>query len=204
MTTTEATLPIQQAVPQASTATMLEQATFRTLLHAMSHPGAVQDLPPAREDDGPWGAALVVLQSLLDHEVTFHVAADESLPREQLLRRTGARSVDLPLADFVLTDAAHALEAIEAAREGAFEAPEDSATVVVVCDQVGTGSTAVEVSGPGVDGDRRFAVDGLPAELFPALARRNAIFPGGIDVVLVDRGQQVACIPRSTRMRASS
>ncbi len=204
MTTTEAALPIHQEIPKPSAAAALEQATFRTLLHAMSHPGIVQPLPAPRDEDAHWGAALGVLQSLLDHEVTFHVASDEALPREQLLRRTGARAVDLTTADFVLTDAAHALEAIETAREGPFEEPEHSATVVVVCDQIGAGSTVIEVSGPGVDGELRFAVEGLSAELFQALARRNAVFPSGIDVVLVDRARQVACIPRSTRMRAGS
>lgn len=206
MTTSEATISdaslIQQSIPRASAAAALEQAAFRTLLQAMSHPGTLYSLSEPRTEDNEWGAALVVLQALVDHEVTFHVAADDGYPHEQLLRRTGARSAPLDQANFVLTDAAHALTAIEAALEGPFEEPERSATVVVVCDALGFGPTVVELTGPGVDGERRFAVDGLGDDFFPALARRNAVFPSGIDVVLVDHGQQVACVPRSTRMRA--
>jgi len=203
MTTGEATLERAASTPKPSAATALEQAAFRALLHAMSHPGLVQELPSPRTDDGAWGAALVVLQSLLDHEVTFHVASDDGYPREQILRRTGARSAVLAEANFVLADVAHAFEAIEAAYEGPFEEPERSATFVIVCDSIGEGLTAVELSGPGVDGERRFEVDGIGDDLFQALARRNAVFPNGIDVILVDQGRRVACVPRSTRMRAT-
>jgi alpha-D-ribose 1-methylphosphonate 5-triphosphate synthase subunit PhnH len=197
------TLETPASPPRPSATAALEQATFRALLTAMSRPGSIHELPSPREDDGSWGAALVVLQSLLDHEVTFHVAASDGYPREQLLRRTGARVAELASADFVLAHRERALAAIEGAREGPFEEPERSATVVVLCSEVGVGEVTLRLTGPGVDGEACLSVDGVTREAFESLVARNAPFPTGIDLVLVDQRRGVACLPRSTSIQIS-
>ncbi len=166
----------------------------------MSRPGTVGALPQSDLISGLWGSALVVLQCLLDHEVTFCVEADEASPREQLLRRTGARTAPLDEATFVLADAAHATAAIQGAREGDLESPERSATVVVQVAAVGSGPLRVALSGPGIEAVTHLEVTGLETAAFLALRERNGTFPTGIDLVLVDSAGRVVCLPRSTRI----
>ena len=186
--------------PTMSVPAQEEQATFRALLDAMARPGTIQSLPPRRVEDGEWGGALLVLQALLDHEVTFHVLSEQSLPHEQLLRRTGARSAALEQADFVLTRGGGAVAAIEEAREGGFEEPERSATVIVLADSLNGDGVALTLSGPGIESTSMLAVEGLPAAAFEALRRRTVTFPEGVDVILVDTAGQVVAVPRSTRI----
>ena len=141
-----------------------EQRAFRALLDAMSRPGTIHELPEARATDGVWGSALVVMQCLLDHEVTF------------------------------------AVEVIEMTSEGYLEEPERSATVVVRVDAIGSGSLRAVLSGPGIETVQSLAIEGLDASALHALIERNALYPTGIDIVLVDPQGRVACLPRSTRI----
>lgn len=186
--------------PRQSVVADLEQRAFRALLDAMARPGTIHDLPAAREADGVWGSALIAMQCLLDHEVTFAVEADDRSVHEQILRRTGARSAPLAEAGYVLVDAAHAVAAIEAAREGDLEEPERSATVVVRVDAIGSGALRPVLSGPGIQSVQTLAIEGLEAAALRALIERNAVYPSGIDTVLVDQQGRVACLPRSTRI----
>ena len=186
--------------PTMSVPAQEEQATFRALLDAMARPGTIHSLPPRRVEDGKWGGALLVLQALLDHEVTFHVLNEESLTHEQLLRRTGARSAPLAQADFVLASGDAAIAAVEDAREGGFEEPERSATVALLADSLGIGGLTLTLSGPGIQSTAVLSLDGLPVAAFEVLRGRTVTFPQGVDVILVDPAGHVAAIPRSTRI----
>lgn len=190
--------------PTMSVQAQQEQATFRALLDAMSRPGTVHHLPMPRPDDGVWGGALLVLQALLDHEVTFHVVGDQTQPHDQLLRRTGARSAPLERADFVLARGGGAVAAVEEAREGGFEEPERAATVVLLVDSLGGNGVALTLSGPGIEATSMLSVEGVPAEAFESLRRRTITFPQGVDAILVDTADHVAAIPRSTRISMPS
>lgn len=177
----------------------LEQRTFRAVLAALSMPGTVEQLPAAT-DDSRWAGVVAIAQSLLDHEVTFHVtvsgpAADG--PEETILRRTGSRTAPLAQAGYVFTDGVRALAAVEQALEGPLEEPERSATVVVLCDSVGEGDLPLLLSGPGVDGETTLRLGGLDAAVVKARAERNWPFPVGIDLLFVDRQGRVAGLPRS-------
>lgn len=185
------------SVPPITQTADLEQRTFRAMLSAMSMPGTVEQVSVARAEDGSWAAVIAVAQSLLDHEVTFHVAASNG-PEETILRRTGSRTAALDRAGYVFADAAHALAALEAAFEGPLEEPERSATVVILCDAVGEGDLALTLSGPGVDGETTLRVGGLDTTVIKARTERNWPFPTGIDLVLVDPHGHLAALPRST------
>lgn len=195
--TTETDTP---SVPRQSVTADQEQRAFRALLDAMSRPGTIHTLPAARPADGVWGSALVIMQCLLDHEVTFAVEADDRSVHEQILRRTGARSAALAAAGYVLSDAAHAVDVIEMVSEGYFEEPERSATVVVRVDAVGSGPLRAVLSGPGIQTVQPLEIEGLDAAALRALVERNAVYPTGIDTILVDPQGRVACLPRSTRI----
>ena len=177
-----------------------EQSAFRVLLDCMARPGKVGGLGPVQPADGGWSAALQAMQVVLDHEVTFAVAAESPAVRETLLRRTGSRTAPLDRADYAVADADHALKAVNGADEGDLDYPERGATVVIRCARLGKGPVRLRLAGPGINGHAHLAVDGLASDVFRAIADRNASFPLGIDVVLAAEDGDVACLPRTTRI----
>jgi len=188
-------------VPPLSQSAALEQRTFRSLLAAMSMPGTIETVSTARAEDGTWAGIIAIAQALLDHEVTFYVAADGgTVAEDAILRRTGARTAPLERAGYVFADAARATSAVEYAVEGDLEEPERSATVVLLCTNVGEGNLALRLTGPGVDGEAMLHVGGLDASVVKARAERNWPFPTGIDVILVDHQGRIAGLPRSTQI----
>lgn len=190
--------------PILSATARLEQDTFRVLVDGMARPGTVALLTEMRADDGSWAAALAVLQSLLDHEVTFALVAGDAFPREQILRRTGSRPADVTEARFILADAAGALAAVQQADHGTIEYPHESGTVVIAATAVGNGPLRLRLTGPGVDGETVLALGGVGPDVFEALAERNEQFPLGIDVILAGQDGRVACVPRSTKVEVQT
>lgn len=187
-------------VPPISQPAALEQRTFRAMLAAMSMPGTIEVLADANPSDAT-AALVAIAQSFLDHEVTFHVAAEGgSALEDAILRRTGARTAPLSLAGYVFADDAHARRAVEQVLEGPLEEPEQSATVVVRCASVGDGDLALRLTGPGVDGEITLRLGGLSADVIEARNERNGPFPTGIDLLFVDAQGRLAGLPRSTQV----
>lgn len=188
-------------VPMLSAPARAEQAAFRALLDCMARPGSIRQLAAhVRPEDGEWCGALLVAQTLVDHEVTFASLAGEPSLDVTIASRTGSRAVALEDADFVVTSGTDAASAFERAHLGPIEEPEESATVIVACALIGTGAVQLELRGPGIAGEVVLTVDGVPEAAFAALARRNVRFPDGIDVVLAARDGAIACLPRSTQV----
>ena len=187
-------------VPPISQPAALEQRTFRAMLTAMSMPGTIQVLTDANPTDAAV-AVVAIAQSFLDHEVTFHVAAEGgSALEDAILRRTGARTAPLSLAGYVFADPTHARRAVEQAVEGPLEEPEQSASLIVRCAQVGEGDLALRFAGPGVDGEITLRLGGLGADVIKARNERNGPFPTGIDLLFVDAQGRLAGLPRSTQV----
>jgi phosphonate C-P lyase system protein PhnH len=116
---------------QISSAEMIAQRAFRRLLQAMSRPGRVYVLPPAA-GNGHWGPMLTLLESLLDHEVSFAVVGDggpESLPA-LIAGRTRSRVAAPHEADFLIVAGGDSGGETLRARRGTLQYPDTSATVV--------------------------------------------------------------------------
>lgn len=176
-----------------------EQAVFRALLDCMSRPGTVAELQHTGPVEDEWAGVVAVMQTLLDHEVTFALLAeDDSAVRETILRRTGSRTAVPTDAEYLVADAGNLLAAIEQANEGDLDYPEQGATVVARCPAVGDGELTVHLSGPGIRDHSHLSLGGLTADVFKALMRKNSSFPLGIDMVLVGDNNRVSCLPRTT------
>ena len=64
-----------------------------------------------------------------------------------------------------------------------------------------TQGSEYRLSGPGIDGTALLRAMIAPNDLFDRLAINAALFPRGIDVVLVS-GDAIVAIPRTTRVDA--
>ncbi|MFN0073525.1 MAG: phosphonate C-P lyase system protein PhnH [Chloroflexota bacterium] len=188
--------------PTLSMRAAREQRVFRTLLNCMARPGLVGSIG-SQPGDGRFGAAIALLECVLDHEVSFAVTPTEPTVVSALLRSTGSRSVSVDRADYILAWASGISVAIEEAKLGTFEYPERSGTVIVLVDEISATHSAGEcltLSGPGIRDSTDVWVTGFNSDLRDQLVARNAGAPIGIDAILIAPGGFLTCLPRYTRI----
>ena len=181
------------------------QSTFRSVMDAMARPGSVQRIAAAAGTPSSVmrGAAAIAL-TLFDHDtpVWLDPMMSETLDVAKWLKfHTGAPVVmDSSICSFALIGDAKALPALDRFAFGSNEYPDRSTTLILQVDSLSQGPS-FELRGPGIDGVAILQATIQPHDLFERLAINAALFPRGIDVVLVDDDSIVA-IPRSTRLVA--
>ena len=178
------------------------QAIFRAVLDAMARPGRVVELPSPLDVPPPLAdAAAAVCLALVDIETTLWLdaAARTTDVVEYVRFHCGASLVEAPEdADFALVSDVSAMPALGAFRQGSDEEPERSATVIVEVASLDAGH-GCQLTGPGIADRVRLHAGGLPPALWSQLRDNHALFPRGIDVILV-AGTRLAALPRTTRV----
>jgi alpha-D-ribose 1-methylphosphonate 5-triphosphate synthase subunit PhnH len=181
------------------------QSTFRSVMDAMARPGTIQRIAVATGAPSPLmrGAAAIAL-TLFDHDtpVWLDAAMSETADVTKWLKfHTGAPVIaDSSICSFALIGDPRALPALDRFAFGSNEYPDRSTTLIL---QVGslTGGSHFELRGPGIAGTAVLQTRIEPTDLFERLGVNAALFPRGIDVVLVVDDAIVA-IPRTTRLAA--
>lgn len=179
------------------------QSTFRSVMDAMARPGSVQRIVPMTGATGPMmrGTAAIAL-TLFDHDTPLWLDARmaEGTDLVKWLKfHTGAPVVqDCSIASFALIGDGAALPSLDRFAIGTSEYPDRSTTVIVQVDSLASGRS-FELHGPGIDGVATLQASIKPFDLFERLRINEALFPRGIDVVLV-ADDAVVAIPRTTRV----
>jgi alpha-D-ribose 1-methylphosphonate 5-triphosphate synthase subunit PhnH len=181
------------------------QSTFRSVMDAMARPGSVQRIAAVSCAPSQMmrGTAAIAL-TLFDHDtpVWLDPAVSETSDVTKWLKfHTGAPVIaDPSICSFALIGDARALPALDRFAFGSNEYPDRSTTLILQVESLTEGSS-LELRGPGIDGTAGLRARVQPADLFERLAINGALFPRGIDVVLVADNCIVA-IPRTTRLAA--
>jgi alpha-D-ribose 1-methylphosphonate 5-triphosphate synthase subunit PhnH len=181
------------------------QSTFRSVMDAMARPGGVQRIVAAAGTPRPMmrGAAAIAL-TLFDHDTPVWLDPKMSETPEVtkwLKFHTGAPViVDSSVCSFALVGDAAVLPALDRFAFGSNEYPDRSTTLILQVESVTQGA-ALELRGPGIDGIAALQARIQPPDLFERLAVNAALFPRGIDVVLV-ADDAIVAIPRTTRLVA--
>ncbi|UPJ63063.1 phosphonate C-P lyase system protein PhnH [Bradyrhizobium sp. 191] len=179
------------------------QSTFRSVMDAMARPGSVQRIVPiaGAPDTMMRGTAAIAL-TLFDHDTPLWLDARmvESSDLVKWLKfHTGAPVVqDCSIASFALISDGTALPPLDRFALGTSEYPDRSTTVIIQVDSLASGR-GFELRGPGIDGVATLQASIKPFDLFERLRINEALFPRGIDVVLV-ADDAVVAIPRTTRV----
>lgn len=179
------------------------QSVFRAVMNAMARPGTVQPLEPALAPPPPLsrGAGAVAL-TLIDFESPLWL--DETLAAspevaEWLRFHTGAPiTLDPRRATFALIADAADAPSLEDFALGSEEYPDRSTTLVLQLESFAA-PTSLRLSGPGIAGTTRLAIKPRPDALAQNLARNRALYPRGVDLLLVT-ADAVAALPRSLRV----
>jgi alpha-D-ribose 1-methylphosphonate 5-triphosphate synthase subunit PhnH len=179
------------------------QSTFRCVMNAMARPGSIQRIvsaagtPPAMMR----GTAAMAL-TLFDHDTPVWLDARMSATADVanwLKFHTSAPVVaDSSIASFALVADSENLPALDRFAFGSNEYPDRSTTLVLQVESL-TDSPVVELQGPGIDGSAALRASIQPRDLFERLSINAALFPRGIDVVLV-HDDSIVAIPRTTRL----
>lgn len=179
------------------------QSTFRSVMDAMARPGSVQRIVPmaGTPDTMMRGTAAIAL-TLFDHDTPLWLdarMAESAGVTKWLKFHTGAPVVqDSSIASFALIGDGGALPALDRFALGTSEYPDRSTTLIVQVDSLASGRS-FELRGPGIDGVATLLALVKPFDLFERLHVNEALFPRGIDVVLV-ADDAVVAIPRTTRI----
>ena len=187
--------------PGFADAALAGQAHFRDLLEAMARPGRIVRLggelpaPPAPLHP----ASYALLLSLADFETPLWLDPALRQPSVEGTLRFHAGcplTTDPASAAFAVAADAAALPALEGFAQGTPDYPDRSTTVLLQVAGLGAGEP-LRLSGPGIDGGAGLAVRGVRPGLWAELRQNQALFPLGVDLVLV-AGERLAALPRST------
>jgi alpha-D-ribose 1-methylphosphonate 5-triphosphate synthase subunit PhnH len=179
------------------------QSVFRAVMNATARPGRVQFLdcelaPPAPLSQG---AAAVAL-ALFDYETPVWLdrpLSDAADVVRWLRFHTGAPFTDDPgrAAFAVIADARKAPDFAGFA-PGTPDYPDRSTTLILQADSLSSGQRLV-LAGPGIDGEQELHAAPLPDDFAGRLVANRALFPRGVDLLLVT-DYAVAAIPRSAHI----
>jgi alpha-D-ribose 1-methylphosphonate 5-triphosphate synthase subunit PhnH len=176
------------------------QAIFRAVMDAMARPGEIKPLVPALAAPAPLSpTAAAVALALLDYETPVWLDApltDAQPVADWIRMQTGARvTADPQAAAFAFLADSRRIPAFDAFSLGTAEYPDRSTTLVLQVEQFGAGE-CLSLSGPGIAGTQNFSSEPLPADIVERLAANRALFPCGVDLILVSPSA-VAALPRS-------
>jgi alpha-D-ribose 1-methylphosphonate 5-triphosphate synthase subunit PhnH len=181
------------------------QSTFRSVMDAMARPGRVQRIVAGAGAPAAMmrGTAAIAL-TLFDHDTPLWLdsrMAETPDVRKWLKFHTGAPVIaDPSICSFALVGDSGELPGLDSFSFGTNEYPDRSTTLILQVESL-THGPSVELRGPGIEGSAVLQAAIRPPDLFERLAVNAALFPRGIDVVLVADDAMVA-IPRTTRLAA--
>ncbi|MER6523754.1 phosphonate C-P lyase system protein PhnH [Streptomyces sp. NPDC001508] len=182
------------------------QHVFRAVLDALAHPGRSYRITGPAQAPKALGTGLAaVALTLFDDEVSVwlhRTLAEDPDVTSYLAFHTGARLTnEHGSANFVVATP-DTLPALDALALGTDETPHQSATIVLDARTPGVGARFT-ATGPGIDGQVEIEAPWAPAGFSAAWTRNGALFPRGVDL-LVMNDDSVVALPRTTRLRAVS
>jgi len=181
------------------------QSTFRSVMDAMARPGSVQRIAAVSGTPDPMmrGTAAIAL-TLFDHDTPVWLDArmsQTSHVAKWLKFHTSTPVItDSSISSFALIGDPQNMPALDRFAFGSNEYPDRSTTLILQVQSL-TQGPALELRGPGIDGTAILQASIQPRDLFERLAINGALFPRGIDIVLV-HDDAIVAIPRTTRLSA--
>lgn len=181
------------------------QSVFRCVMNALARPGSVQTIAETVNAPSPLGlAAAAVALALFDHDTPIwmddHLAGESGIGNWLRFQTGAPLAREASGAAFALIHSGVALPDFGSFALGTLEYPDRSATLVVQVDTLSEGPELV-LSGPGIQGMSTLRAGALPTDFAKRMQANHALFPCGVDLLLVC-GNQLTALPRSTRVAA--
>jgi alpha-D-ribose 1-methylphosphonate 5-triphosphate synthase subunit PhnH len=187
--------------PGSGSTVFAVQSTFRRVMEAMAQPGSIRTIERTAAAPAPLsqGVAAIAL-TLFDHDTPIWLGApfaSSEAVASWLRFNTGCPIVaDQGQSAFALVGDLAALLPLKTFALGTPDYPDRSTTLILQVASLSDGD-ALSLSGPGIRGTTTLRVAGLPQDLVAQLSDNRALFPRGVDLLLV-AGNDVAALPRTT------
>ena len=184
--------------------THFTQDIFRKLVDCFARPGTTAPMPMLAKVNvnGLYDETMSVMMALLDGEVSFCIASTNEQLQKDVRMLTGAKITNLAEADFIVIPHDATVQQVETvfrnAKTGDLIDPQKSATILYeVAPNASRNNFSLQ--GPGIKTTYEIAM-GISQQLMEIRAMRNKEFPLGIDLIMIDKQQEVYAIPRTTVM----
>jgi alpha-D-ribose 1-methylphosphonate 5-triphosphate synthase subunit PhnH len=180
------------------------QSTFRSVMGAMARPGTLQRIRVTVGMPAPLmcGTAAIAL-TLFDHDtpiwLDWTMSATADVAKWLKFHTSAPVIAESAASSFAVIGDTQNLPPLDRFALGSDEYPDRSTTLILQVGSLAPGP-AYELTGPGIDGAALLQA-AIPGNLLEGLARNAALFPRGIDVVLV-HDDAIVAIPRTTRLAA--
>jgi len=183
------------------------QRVFRTVMDAMARPGLPRRLefdlsPPAPLGHGAAAVALTLLDFETPIWIDEHLSGSPDVSRWIQFHTGAPRAAAYGNAAFAFFSHGATLPTLSDFATGTAEYPDRSTTIIAEIASFEIGAP-LRLTGPGIDGARSFAPASLPDDFILQWRDNHALFPCGVDLLLV-AGDWIAALPRSTRIEAGS
>lgn len=177
-----------------------QQRAFRAVMDALSRPTAPTPYSSPVGEAGPLQAnAYAIALTLLDFEVSYHLAPSLTEAEPHLTFQTGSRRVgDATQAQFAFIDLRHDPLDLATYAQGEPDYPDRSTTIVALCDGAREGGKLV-CRGAGIAASSTLSVPGLPADFIDQWQANATRAPLGVDLLFVT-SEAIIGLPRSTRI----
>lgn len=181
------------------------QAVFRSVMNAMSRPGSIHTIAETvKAPSMMMPATAAVALALFDHDTPVWLDQDFATEADMaswLRFQTGAPlTADASQAAFALIARGAAFPDFETFAPGTPEYPDRSTTLVVQVETL-TAGEEIALSGPGIQGTSSLRAGALPQDFAARMQANRALFPLGVDLVLVS-GSDLVALPRSVQIVA--
>ncbi len=179
------------------------QVVFRALMDGMARPGTIvpvdaSAMPPAPMGGGAGAVALTLCDN--DTPIWLTQALAQSAVPAWLAFHTGAPVTDIkPEARIAFVEAGALVPGFSQFSLGTQEYPDRSTTVVIEIAAL-SGGVEMIASGPGIKDEVVISPIGLPGIFLTLWNENRAVFPRGVDLVLV-AGDAALCLPRTVELR---
>lgn len=186
-----------------ASAVLAAQSTFRKVMDATARPGSIHALQVVAGAPAPLAqAAAAIALTLFDHDTPVWLDAPLAASEEVaswLRFHTGCPVVTDPAqCAFALVGDVTACPPFANFACGTPDYPDRSTTLILQLPTL-TGGAGLTLSGPGIRGTGVLHAGGLPEDFVTQHAANRALFPRGVDLLLV-AGNDVAALPRTTNV----
>ncbi len=181
------------------------QSVFRRVMNALARPGSIQTIANAVKTPLPlMPAVAAVALALFDHDTPIWIdgrfAAEPEIAAWLRFQTGAPLTSDASRAAFALILSGAALPDFESFALGTSEYPDRSTTLVIQVDTLTEGPELI-LMGPGIRGTSSLRAGALPSDFVERMEVNRALFPRGVDLLLVC-GTELVALPRSTHVAA--
>ena len=176
------------------------QRAFRAALAALARPGSIHSIDIALDPPPPLApAAAALLLALADFETPLWLQSTDAAPAQYLRFHCGSPLVsDTSAARLAFVHDAGTMPPLAAFNQGEIDYPDRSTTLIVQVRSL-AGGAGKTLHGPGIRGSAALTAEGLPARFWDEWRGNAALFPRGVDVILV-AASRIAGLPRTTQL----